>query len=130
LAVKYQQSSAYSPTPIRTCSLAACGRSPSRLRNETCFCPTCRRLGEAGYPSLEAVEWFGLFVPGKTSADIVKTLNASVQQALHTDAVKSGLAKQAFDVAGTTPNEFMALIKADTKRWGEVVKASGFNPIE
>jgi tripartite-type tricarboxylate transporter receptor subunit TctC len=89
--------------------------------------PTAR---EAGYPGMEAVEWFGLFVPGKTSADIVKALNASAQQALHTNPVKIGLAKLGFDVASTTPKEFMVLIKVDTQRWGEVVKASGFKPIE
>ena len=79
---------------------------------------------------MEAVEWFGLFVPAKTPVDTVKALHASVQQALQTDAVKSGLAKQSFDVAGMSQDDFVALIKADMERWGGIVKASGFKPID
>jgi tripartite-type tricarboxylate transporter receptor subunit TctC len=89
--------------------------------------PTAR---EAGYPGMEAVEWFGFFVPGKTPVDTVKALHASVQQALQTDPVKSGLAKQSFDVAGMSQSDFVALIKADMERWGGIVKASGFKPID
>jgi len=107
---------------LRALAITAPQRSPL-LPNV----PTAR---EAGYPGMEAVEWFGLFVPAKTPADTVKALNASVQQALQTDAVKSGLTRQSFDVAGISQNDFVALIKADTERWGGIVKASGFKPIE
>ena len=79
---------------------------------------------------MEAIEWFGLFMPAKTPADIVAALHASVQQALNTDAVKSGLAKQSFDVAAMPQSHFIGLIKADTGRWGDIVKASGFKPID
>ena len=89
--------------------------------------PTAR---EAGYPGMEAIEWFGLFVPGKTPTDTINALHSTVQRALATDAVKSGLAKQSFDVAGMSPNDFVGLIKADIERWGGIVKASGFKPIE
>jgi tripartite-type tricarboxylate transporter receptor subunit TctC len=88
--------------------------------------PTAR---EAGYPGMEAVEWFGLFVPARTPAGIVDSLRSSVQLALQTDPVKTGLARQSFDVAGISQSDFVALIRADTERWGEVVKASGFKPI-
>ena len=94
-----------------------------------------RREQHAGFdPSdlaeMEAVEWFGLLAPAKTPADTIKVLNASVQRALQTDAFKSGLTRQSFDVAGMSQNDFVALIKADTERWGGIVKASGFKPID
>jgi tripartite-type tricarboxylate transporter receptor subunit TctC len=79
---------------------------------------------------MEAVEWFGLFLPAKTPAGTVSSLRSSVQLALQTDPVKFGLARQSFDVAAVSQNDFAALIRADTERWGEVVKASGFKPIE
>jgi tripartite-type tricarboxylate transporter receptor subunit TctC len=88
--------------------------------------PTAR---EAGYPGMEAVEWFGLFVPARTPAGVVDSLRSSVQLALQTDPVKTALARQSFDVAGVSQSDFVALIRADTERWGEVVKASGFKPI-
>jgi tripartite-type tricarboxylate transporter receptor subunit TctC len=61
---------------------------------------------------------------------LVTTLQASVRQALDTEAVKSGLAKQSFDVAAMPQSDFVARIKADTERWGSIVKASGFKPLQ
>jgi tripartite-type tricarboxylate transporter receptor subunit TctC len=89
--------------------------------------PTAR---ETGYPGMEAVEWFGLFLPAKTPAGIVSSLRSSVQLALQTEPVKSGLARQSFDVATIFQDDFVALIRADTERWREVVRESGFKPIE
>ena len=107
---------------LRALAITAPQRSPL-LPNV----PTAR---EAGYPGMEAVEWFGLFVPAKTPADIVSSLHSSAALALQTDVVKSGLARQSFDAVAMSRNDFVALIRADTERWGEVVKASGFKPIE
>jgi tripartite-type tricarboxylate transporter receptor subunit TctC len=89
--------------------------------------PTAR---EAGCPEMEAVEWFGLFMPAKTPAAIVEAFHSSVQQALQTAAIKEAFAKQSFDVSTVARGDFAALIKADTERWGGIVKASGFNPID
>lgn len=107
---------------LRALTITAPQRSP--------LLPDVPTVREAGYPGIEAVEWFGLFVPAKTPTDIVNALHSAVRRALKTDAVKSGLAKQSFDVAGTSSNAFAALIKADMERWGGVVKASGFKPID
>ena len=85
---------------------------------------------EVAYPGLEAVEWFGIFLPAKTPASIVSALHKAVQAALESDALKAGLRKQAFDVAGLPPVDLVSLMKADTERWGGIVKASGFKPIE
>src|SRR4029077_2546092 len=41
--------------------------------------PTAR---EAGYPALEGVEWFGLFVPAGTPPEIVSGLNSSIRKSL------------------------------------------------
>jgi tripartite-type tricarboxylate transporter receptor subunit TctC len=107
---------------LRALAITAPQRSPL-LPNV----PTAR---EVGYPTMEALEWFGLFVPAKTPVETVKALNASVQEALQTDAVKAGSAKQSFEVTGMSQDDFIALIKADTERWGGIVKASGFKPME
>jgi tripartite-type tricarboxylate transporter receptor subunit TctC len=89
--------------------------------------PTAR---EAGYPALEGVEWFGLFVPVGTPPEIVSGLNASVGKALGTDAFKTSLAKQSFEPRGSTPGELTQLIKSDLESWAATVKASGFKPMD
>jgi tripartite-type tricarboxylate transporter receptor subunit TctC len=87
--------------------------------------PTVR---EAGYPALEANEWFGVFVPANTSAGTVNRLNEAIRAVVNTDAFKTALAKLSMDPAGETPTEFAQLIKSDFERWGPIVQASGFTP--
>jgi len=89
--------------------------------------PTAR---EAGYPALEGVEWFGLFVPADTPIAIVAGLNAAVRKTLDTDAVKTSFAKQSFEPTGCTPAEFAQLVKSDLERWAATVKAFGFKPMD
>jgi tripartite-type tricarboxylate transporter receptor subunit TctC len=55
---------------------------------------------EAGYPVLEGVEWFGLFVPAHTSTEIVSSLNSTVRRALDMDAFKAKLANKGGDSQG------------------------------
>ncbi len=87
--------------------------------------PTVR---EAGYPALEANEWFGVFVPASTPAGTVNRLNEAIRAVVNTDAFKTTLAKLSMDPAGETPKEFAQLIKSDFERWGPIVQASGFTP--
>jgi tripartite-type tricarboxylate transporter receptor subunit TctC len=89
--------------------------------------PTAR---EAGYPALEGVEWFGLFVPASAPAKIVAGLNTAIRKALEVDALRATLAKQSFEPKASTPDEFAQLIKSDLERWAVAVKASGFKPMD
>ena len=87
--------------------------------------PTVR---EAGYPILQANEWFGVFVPANTPALTVNHLNEAIRTVVNTSAFKTALAKLSIDPAGETPKEFAQLVKSDFDRWGPIVKASGFTP--
>lgn len=85
--------------------------------------PTVR---EAGYPALEAKEWFGVFVPANTPDETVNRLNAAIRAVVNRDVFKTALAKLSVDPAGETPKEFAQLVKSDFDRWGPIVQASGF----
>src|SRR5262245_32654876 len=103
-------------------ALATTGRARSPLLPEV---PT---LDEVGYPGLQSVDWFGVFVPARTPAEIVGKLNSAVRDALTTASVRDGLTKLSFGVAGNTPEEFVRLIRSNTERWGPIVASSGFKP--
>lgn len=90
--------------------------------------PAVPTVREAGYPALEALIWFGLFVPAATPDLIIEALNASVRRALESGAVKTGLARQSLDAASSSPAELASLLKTDTQRWGELVRNAGFTP--
>ncbi len=92
--------------------------------------PDVPTIAEAGYPSLEYSEWFGFFVPARTPNATVEKLSSVLRAALQTKDVQAGLANQSVDPGGLTPAEFARQIKADYERWGPIVKASGFTPLD
>jgi tripartite-type tricarboxylate transporter receptor subunit TctC len=89
--------------------------------------PTFR---ESGFPMLESMERFGVLVPARTPGSVVTALNRSIRAALDTDALKAGLANLALEPDETSPAAFAQLIRTDTQRWAEIVKTSGFKPLD
>jgi tripartite-type tricarboxylate transporter receptor subunit TctC len=79
----------------------------------------------AGLKGYEASSWFGLLAPAGTPADIVTKLQQETAKALATPAMKERLLSQGAIPSGITSAEFSKLIAAETKKWAEVVKASG-----
>jgi tripartite-type tricarboxylate transporter receptor subunit TctC len=92
--------------------------------------PDVPTVAEAGFPDVEATEWFGILVPAGTPAEIVNSLNAALHQSLKTDKVIAGMEKMSLEVASTSPAELASMITTDTERWALVVKASGFEPLD
>ena len=105
---------------IRALATTGPQRSPSL--------PEVPTVREAGYPALEALEWFGVFVPANTPAETVARLNGAIRAVVSTDAFKAGLAKLSINPTGESPEEFARLVKSDFDRWGPIVQASGFTP--
>jgi tripartite-type tricarboxylate transporter receptor subunit TctC len=94
------------------------------------FLPDIPTIRESGYPAAEGVEFFELFVRANTPDKLVSALNSAVGATLRTDAFVEGLAKQAFEPAGCTPSELARLVKSDTDRWADIVKQTGFTPLD
>ena len=107
---------------LRALAMTGAQRSP--------LLPDVPTVAEAGYPALEFAEWFGIFVPARTPGGTVETLNSVLRAGLQTKEMQAGLANQSVDVGGLTPADFARQIKADTDRWGPIVKASGFTPLD
>jgi len=79
----------------------------------------------ANLPGYEASSWFGLLAPAGTSPEIISRLQHEVAKALGSAAVRERLQAQGAEPVGNTPEQFAALIKAETAKWAQVVKASG-----
>jgi tripartite-type tricarboxylate transporter receptor subunit TctC len=80
---------------------------------------------EAGMPKVEASNWYGIFVPAKTPRDIIDKLNAGLHKALSDKDLRERLTARGADPAPNTPEQVTAMLKADTAKWGLVVKAAG-----
>jgi tripartite-type tricarboxylate transporter receptor subunit TctC len=73
-------------------------------------------------PGFEAYEWNGVFVPHGTPAPIVKTLNASINEALRAPLVIERFNQLNIDTRPTTPQEFRAFVQDQMALWSKVVK--------
>lgn len=90
------------------------------------FVPGTSTLVEQGLKDLVFGEWFAFYLPGKASPDAVQKAHAAIHAALADPGVVSGLAAMGLEARSSTPAELAALLKADTEKWGPIVKAIGF----
>jgi tripartite-type tricarboxylate transporter receptor subunit TctC len=84
--------------------------------------PTFQEAGLRGY---EAVGWFGAVAPANTPKDIINRLNTEIRSALAAPDVKERALTAGAEPHATSPEEFAAYIREETKKWGEVVRAAG-----
>ena len=76
-------------------------------------------------PGFEAYEWNGVFLPKGTSAEIVKKLNAGLNEVLRQPDIVARLKSLNVDFKANTPDEFRAFVAGETVKWGKVVREAG-----
>lgn len=101
--------------------LATSGAERSRFTPET---PT---YAEQGYRDVVTREWFGFFLPGKPTQEVVQRTNAALRTALSAPEVVDGLAVMALEAQSSSPAELDRMLRADHARWGGIVKSIGFS---
>ena len=84
--------------------------------------PDLPTMAESGYPAVEVQNWQGLVGPKGLAPDIVKYLNGMANKALQEPEVKEKILSQGNELGGGTPEDFVALVKAEAPRWSKVVK--------
>ncbi len=87
--------------------------------------PTVAEAGGALLRNFEASSWFGLLAPAGTPMDVVRRIHEETAKSLATPAIKERMQSQGAIPSGIGPAEFGKLIEAETKKWAQVVKASG-----
>ncbi len=86
--------------------------------------PDVPAINEA-LPGFEATSWTGFYAPAGTPRDIVLRLSQETQKAVRQPDVIERLRSLGATPVGNTPEEFAAFMAAETKKWADVVKASG-----
>lgn len=87
--------------------------------------PDVLTFAEAGVPGYEVTGWYGICTQSKVPQAIVAKLNADLNKVLNSPTLKKRLEDQAIDVSPTTPEQFLAHIKAETEKWTKVVREAG-----
>jgi tripartite-type tricarboxylate transporter receptor subunit TctC len=87
--------------------------------------PELPTIAESGLPGFEASAWDGVLAPAGTPAAIVRKLNAAIRAALQDPELVAALrARGARPVPGS-PEEFARHIEDSSRKWAQVVRASG-----
>jgi tripartite-type tricarboxylate transporter receptor subunit TctC len=95
--------------------------SPQRLAS----LPGVPTMAEAGVPGYDSTGWFGIVAPASTPAPIVATLHAAINAALDDEAVKASIRKLGVEPVAESREAFEAYIRAETQKWGDLVKTAG-----
>ena len=76
-------------------------------------------------PGFEGYEWNGLFVPAGTSPDIIKKLNAGINDVLRQPDVQARFKQLNIEYRHNSPDEFRSFVSAETGKWSKVVRDAG-----
>jgi tripartite-type tricarboxylate transporter receptor subunit TctC len=87
--------------------------------------PDIPTVAEQGFPGFDSYGWNGILAPAGTPRDIIVRMNREINEVLQLPDVKTLLNNQQIEIAGGTPEQFAALIKRETERWGPVIRATG-----
>ena len=84
--------------------------------------PTADQAGVKGY---EVISWNGVGVPKDTPKDVIDTMNKAMREVLAMSDVQEQLGKVGVIAKASTPEEALARLSADIKKWNDVVDKAG-----
>ena len=94
----------------------------------TAALPDVPTTAEAGFLDAEYPIWFGLFVPARTSREVIEKLNRETLKALQEPKLRDGLANLGVDPMVMSPAQFEAHVQREMAMNASLVKAVGLKP--
>ena len=87
--------------------------------------PNVPTLAEVGVPNTEVFAFQGILGPANLPAAVVNKLNGDLNKAFSTPAVQKRFDDFGMEAMPGTPAQFAALSRAESKRWGPIIKQAG-----
>lgn len=87
--------------------------------------PDVPTLAEVDVPDTEVFAFQGVLAPAGLPAPITQRLNAEINKALASPAVVKRMAEFGMEALPGTPEQFRTMARAESKRWGAIIKAAG-----
>ena len=87
--------------------------------------PSVPTMVESGMPGFEVTSWYGVCAPAGTPRPVLDKLHADFTTVLSAPELQQRLNDLVVEPAPTSPDDFAAIIRAETSRWAKVVKAAG-----
>jgi len=87
--------------------------------------PDLPTVAEAGVPGYEAPTWSGVIAPAGVPRPTIDRLNAGINKAIESQIFRDRFASIGDEPAGGSPEEFAEVIRADSAKWGDVIRRAG-----
>ena len=88
--------------------------------------PDVPTMKEVGYPDIELVQWYGVFVPARTPRAIIDKLNKDMNMIFNLPDVKDRLAAGGADVLATsTPAQFAQFVRVEIDKNRKIIQTAG-----
>ena len=81
-------------------------------------------ISESGYGDYEDRSWIGFFAPAKTSPEVIRKMNAEINEIISQADTREKLVSVGFETYTGTPLEFAQYLKSETAKWAQIVKAT------
>jgi tripartite-type tricarboxylate transporter receptor subunit TctC len=91
-------------------------------RERVSIIPDIPTMAEAGFPSIEAIGWNGIFVPAGTPRPIIERLQQDLARILQTKEMQDDALTMGSQTGGERPEEFAAYVRSEIQRWSKVIK--------
>jgi tripartite-type tricarboxylate transporter receptor subunit TctC len=105
---------------VRPLAVSGAQRSPSA--------PTVPTFAEAGIAGMDFSNWFGVFAPAGTPAEIVQRLNRELNAAVRSPEVMERLQRAGADPVTGTPEQFARVYRDEYESWKAVIQRAGIKP--
>lgn len=86
--------------------------------------PTIAASGVKGTERFDSSIWFGVFAPKGTDPQVVRRLNAAINEVLAEPSIKGRFYTQGNTVRVETPEQFRKTVHDNRLKWAEVVRAA------
>ena len=87
--------------------------------------PELPTIAEAGISGYESIAWSGMVAPAGLPSSVLDKLSSEVIRATKAPDMWDALTKQGADPVGSTPSEFAAFMRAETAKYGKLIKETG-----
>ncbi|MGH8633114.1 MAG: Bug family tripartite tricarboxylate transporter substrate binding protein [Burkholderiales bacterium] len=106
-------------TQVKAGKLRALGVTSAK---RSALFPDLPTVTESGVPGFDLSTWWGLVAPAAVNKDVIARLHGETVKVLRQKDVADRIADQGAEVAGSTPAEFAAFIRAEREKYARIVK--------
>jgi len=98
---------------LRALAVTSATRSPQL--------PDVPTVAEQGVQGFDVVSWFAYFAPAGTPEPIIAKLNAAINKAVASPAMRERLAPMGMEPTGGTPSALRQLVQSEKAKWADVI---------